>query len=374
MESILKVGITINFDKNFFANGLQQNVVILQKLLNELDNVKAFYIWEGKSINETFIDKDECIFYSDLLKDDSAKLDLIIMMGFTLNDKIIIKYKNKVKKSKFVLLQCGNQYIENMSFAIFDIDKKHSPLERLREVDQIWILPHYVKNIPYMSAFFKNDNVFSVPYIWDSLFIDAQINQSIYKDKKIDFFELNKNGILIMEPNLNSSKNCILPLFIVEAFENKFPKMLASCNIFCGNKLVKNDYFIKLILQMDIYNLRKNFLKVHTRKGFIDIIHNYGSIILSHQQDNALNYLYLEALYLGLPLLHNSEFIADYGYYYPDNDIDIALNNLNKIINYHSNNIENYRSKSSEILEKFSYKNSSNKKEYQTLINNLFHM
>ena len=57
MESILKVGITINFDKNFFSNGLQQNVVILQKLLNELDNVKAFYIWEGKSINETFIDK-----------------------------------------------------------------------------------------------------------------------------------------------------------------------------------------------------------------------------------------------------------------------------------------------------------------------------
>ena len=95
---------------------------------------------------------------------------------------------------------------------------------------------------------------------------------------------------------------------------------------------------------------------------------------MSHQQDNALNYLYLEALYLGLPLLHNSEFIADYGYYYPDNDIDIALDNLNKIINYHSNNIENYRSKSREILEKFSYKNSSNKKEYQILINNLFNL
>lgn len=371
MESISKVGITINFDKKFFSNGLQQNIVILQRLLNELDNIKAFYIWEGQSINETFIDKGECIYFSDLLKDDSAKLDLIIMMGFTLNDKFIVNYKKKVKKSKFVLLQCGNQYIENMSYAVFEIDKKHTPVERLREVDQIWVLPHYEKNIPYMSTFFKNDNVFSVPYIWDNFFIDAQINQSIYKDKETDFFELNKNGILIMEPNLNSSKNCILPLYIVEAFEHKFPKKLDSCNVFCGNKLVKNDYFIKLILQMDIYNLRKEFLKVHGRKRFIDIIHNYGSIILSHQQDNALNYLYLETLYLDLPLLHNSEFISDYGYYYPENNIKKALDNLNKIIDSHSNNIKNYRSNSNKILERFSYKNSSNKKEYQILINNL---
>ena len=62
-----------------------------------------------------------------------------------------------------------------------------------------------------------------------------------------------------MEPNLQSSKNCILPLYIVESFEQEYPNILESCNLFCATKLAKNDYFIKLIIQMDIYKKKKFF-------------------------------------------------------------------------------------------------------------------
>ena len=114
---------------------------------------------------------------------------------------------------------------------------------------------------------------------------------------------------------------------------------------FCGNRLLKNEYFIKLILQMDIYDL-KGFLKVRNRVPFLDALLKFGSIVLSHQQDNALNYLYLEALYLNLPLLHNSEFISEAGYFYPDNDTEVARDQLDKIVNLHVENIENYKSMS----------------------------
>ena len=372
MGSILRVGVTINFNISFFANGLQQNIVILKKLLDELDNIKPFYIWEGNSINENFVNKDDCIAHSDLLKDDSSELDLIIMMGFSFKDKFINTYKNRYKKSKFVLMQCGNQYVENMYYSLFKIDNNRSPVDRLEDIDQIWVLPHYKKNIPFMKSFYKKDNVISVPYIWDSFFIDQQIKKSIVKDKQIDFYKLNKKSILIMEPNHNSSKNCILPLFIVEAFEQKFPNIIDSCNVFCGRRLVKNEYFIKLILQMDIYNLRKEFLKVRKRIPFIKALLKYGSIVLSHQQDNALNYLYLEALYLNLPLLHNSEFISEAGYFYPDNDTEVARDQLDKIVNLHVENIENYKSSSRKILDKFSYKNIDNKKNYHNLIAKIF--
>lgn len=372
MGSILRVGVTINFNISFFANGLQQNIVILKKLLDELDNIKPFYIWEGNSINENFVNKDDCIAHSDLLKDDSSELDLIIMMGFSFKDKFINTYKNRYKKSKFVLMQCGNQYVENMYYSLFKIDNNRSPVDRLKDIDQIWVLPHYKKNIPFMKSFYKKDNVISVPYIWDSFFIDQQIKKSIVKDKQIDFYKLNKKSILIMEPNHNSSKNCILPLFIVEAFEQKYPNILDSCNVFCGNRLLKNEYFIKLILQMDIYDLRKDFLKVRNRVPFLDALLKFGSIVLSHQQDNALNYLYLEALYLNLPLLHNSEFISEAGYFYPDNDTEVARDQLDKIVNLHVENIENYKSMSRKILDKFSYKNIDNKKNYHNLIAKIF--
>ena len=37
-------------------------------------------------------------------------------------------------------------------------------------------------------------NNFSVPYIWDSFFIDFLLKNSIYKNNKFEFYELNKKG------------------------------------------------------------------------------------------------------------------------------------------------------------------------------------
>ena len=85
----MRIGITINFDKNFYSNGLQQNVVFLFNLLNEIENFNPFYLWEGQEINPKIIDKNKCIQYKYFLTDSSFKFDLIIMMGFTFGDKVI---------------------------------------------------------------------------------------------------------------------------------------------------------------------------------------------------------------------------------------------------------------------------------------------
>ncbi len=371
MKNISNIGITINFDKNLYSNGLQQNVVILNDLLNQFDEFRSFFLYEGKILDSDLIDKNLCFPYKELLNDSAIQFDLIIMMGFTINEEIISLVKKKKPKIKFVLLQCGNQFVENMSFALSENDISYSPLSNSLLIDQFWTLPHYEKNLSFMKTYFKNDNVVLVPYIWDSLFIDYQINNSIYKSKDQNFSLINNRSILIMEPNLFFSKNCILPLFIVEAFEQKFPNLIDNCNVLCASKLAKNDYFIKLILQMDIYMKRKNFLKIQNRTIFINAIHKFGSILISHQQDNALNYLYLEALYLNIPLLHNSEIISKYGYYYPDNDIDSAVKQLGKILKSHSNNLNEYKENCDLVLNKYSSRNLKNKLDYKNLLKNL---
>ena len=45
----VKVGITINFDIKFHANGLQQNIVFLKNLLSNIDNIDPFYIYVGSN-------------------------------------------------------------------------------------------------------------------------------------------------------------------------------------------------------------------------------------------------------------------------------------------------------------------------------------
>ena len=367
MSSIFNIGITINFDKDFYSNGLQQNVVFLNNLFNKLENIKSFYIYEGKELDSFFINKSFCFPYVDILKNDAIKFDLIIMMGFTFNEVVIKKIKKKYQKTKVVLMQCGNQFIENVSYSLFDIDSSHSPLQKSQEIDQIWTLPHYKKYLPYMKTFFKNEKVKIVPYIWDSLFIDFQLENSIYKDKSVDFSQINKKSIIVMEPNFFTSKNCILPLFIVEFFEHKYPNLLDSVHLLCAKNLVENDYFMKLIIQLDIFK-RKNFLKIENRTLFLDAIHKFGSILISHQQDNALNYLYLEALYLNIPLLHNSELISDYGYFYPENDIDKAFIELNKIIENHARSLKSYKRNCDQILKKFSSKNKKNIIDYKKIL------
>ena len=137
---------------------------------------------------------------------------------------------------------------------------------------------------------------------------------------------------------------------------------------FCGKKLAKNEYIIKLILQMDIYRKKIDFLKLQDRISILDAITKYGSIIISHQQDNALNYLYMEALYLNIPILHNSDFIKESGYYYPENDIDIAKLQMTKILKEHEKNISNYCLNSRQVINKFSPNNPSNINIYKKIL------
>ena len=42
-----------------------------------------------------------------------------------------------------------------------------------------------------------------------------------------------------------------------------------------------------------------------------------ANIVVSHQLDCPQNYLYLDTIYGGYPLIHNSLHFSDIGYYYP---------------------------------------------------------
>ena len=291
-------------------------------------------------------------------------------MGFSITNEDLNSLKNLNQKTRFILMECGNQYIKDMTYSLFEKESV-SPVEVLSGLDEIWTLPHYEKNISYMKTYYKNEKVTIVPYLWQSDFVDYQIKDSNYIAKEKSPHSKKNKSILVMEPNLNSSKNCILPLYIVESFELRFPNVLDSCNLLCAYKLADNKYFIKLILQLNIYKNRVNFLKVHERKTLIEAIHNLGSIVISHQQDNALNNLYFDVLYLGLPLLHNSNIISDYGYFYPENNIDEAVKQLEFILNNHKEDFPRYKKQTDKLLNLYSPKSEKNMKSYYDLILNI---
>ena len=92
MENI-SVGITVNFDIEFHANGLQQNIVFLNKIFTKLENIDSFYIYIGKVPNEDFINNEKCISYEEYIENRYTDFDLIILMGFGLTKILLIKLK-----------------------------------------------------------------------------------------------------------------------------------------------------------------------------------------------------------------------------------------------------------------------------------------
>ena len=365
----VKVGITINFDIKFHANGLQQNIVFLKNLLSNIDNLDPFYIYTGSIPQEDFILKEQCVSYDDFVSHAHSEYEIVILMGFWLDQKIINKLKKINKEIKLVLMQCGNQFVENSMRSVHYYEKVDYINNYLEGIDSIWMLPQHSQNITYMRTFYRVDNIKIAPCIWDPIFIDNQIKELPFENKEINFSSVKNKSVLIMEPNLSLIKNCLLPLYIVESYERKHSNILNSCNIMGGKGIVQNQYFIRLILQLDIYQKRKNFLKAHNRYNFVDSVRSFGSIIISHQLENDLNYLYFDALYLNLPLIHNSLRLKNFGYYYPHNDVEIASEQINEIINNHEKNISEYDVKTKKLIKSYGINNERNKKEYLKLIN-----
>ena len=79
--------------------------------------------------------------------------------------------------------------------------------------------------------------------------------------------------------------------------------------------------------------------------------------IVSFQQNWGLNYLYLECLYLGIPLIHNSEFFEDCGYFYKDFDVDTAVKHIQNLKHH---DIDSYKDKCKAKLYLYSDFNKDN--------------
>jgi hypothetical protein len=87
---------------------------------------------------------------------------------------------------------------------------------------------------------------------------------------------------------------------------------------------------------------------------------------------NPLNYLYLDAAYMGYPVLHNAPMCKDLGYYYEGSDTVEASKMLNWILDYHDDNLTEYAAKNAKALFRYSINNPEIVSAYDSLISNLY--
>ena len=387
--SNLKIGITFDVPndlKSFYSNGIRQNALYLFEVLKNIKyDVKL--IIEFKNEEKFKKIQSEIDFYqydysiiNNIYKEE---YNLIFSFGFALPKELICNLK--LKGVKIISYQCGNAYLIDSETILYNqhsgrILDSYIDKNKIDETyDQIWSIPQmYKQNKGFWETLYRTKCI-QAPFIWSSNSINF-----VKKILKIDseesiLYKQKLNKIAIFEPNISLMKWCLPCLLITEQTYRKYKNIghIYVTNIdktkkmeeMTINKFNINE-FTNLCRKLDIF--KDNIMSVEGRFVTLDFMKSYADIVVSHQWENPLNYLYFDLAWMGWPILHNAYLCKDIGYYYSDFNYDEASEKLNEIINNHHANKLEYMKENRKIIENYLPTNVELQNKYKNMIENLF--
>lgn len=368
----LKVGISLFVHKNgqsLWENGIFQNCLFLAILLKKSPIVDSVFLvaggGDGDSNDAMKFIQDSPVEIIDMFA-AMENLDLMIEMSAQLPKQWIIDFKSLGRK--VVSMRVGNDYVIDIERFIFD--KSPALLIHESPYDEIWTLAEYKK---ICSTYYENifrAPVRIVPHLWSPIIIKKAI-ENYDKDVNFKYKPQSKRWNLGMfEPNVCMVKTSYIPLLICEEAHRKNPNFIQhiyACNTY---GLREHNVFHDFSESLDV--VKHGITSFEGRYPLWQVLSMYCDVVISHQWENAQNYVYYEALYGGYPLIHNSDLIDDCGYRYHDFDCIEGGQILLSAYNEHDHNIDNYSYKAKRFLKKLDPELEDNIIFYTKLIKDLY--
>jgi GR25 family glycosyltransferase involved in LPS biosynthesis len=315
----MRIGITAFFRGSAFSGSLPQVAVYLSRALTEMGHIVEFVIPQDS--DDWFIDCQEAAICKRVKIETGAALvtyNLLIEVVWHLPPS----FRAKVADKAVMFFHYPPVY--------YDIESSVYPMSSLNrdftEIDAIWTWAHFKKtDFAYLELLSKKP-VFTLPFLWDPVLSDLYL-----KSKGLTGLELTnaddgscEKEIIICESNESNTSNCTIPMTILSEIYKKKPVKWGVLN---SDKLIERPFFVANIvknLHIQQTDISGNFCK---RVRLPDLAQkNY--VIISHQRWRPIKYMILDALYLGIPIIHNCQMIKDIsgGIYYELNRIGQAIN------------------------------------------------
>ena len=369
----INIGITLSIDpkESLFTNGIRQNIIILRELYEKCEGVENSYIinTSGKEIPDDpklplFPFKKHIID----LKDVKKYCNLVVVAHGSL---LISEYRELascgIKITKLILGPSVSIFNEGILFK--DNNSQQGLFARNKgTVSNIWMSEHYFRDRYFFETVYDAEAVIA-PYVWDPRFIENSAENFVKaKNKPVIYRPSGKKEkrILNFEPNLNMVKTSTFSLVLLERFYRQYPEYVGDCYFFNSSYVKTKKDFIEFVKNLDVYESKK--LSFEGGINIVSALANYGDIIIANQNQNELNYLYLDASWLGYPILHNSNMMKDVGFYYNDNDAENGSKILHDICENFDKKHEDYVKQSREISKKYLITDEKNIKNYTKLI------
>ena len=351
--------LTAQFSGGLFTNGLQQNIVFLATLLKDLGHEAFIAINHPTDEGIDMPAHIPIIQKAEILS--LERIDYLLQTGWAFSTEFVSGIRKIHPGVKNVHIHYGNRLLADIEQSLRDT----SPLPN-EDVDEVWVSPHYEFAFQYLKVYYNTPRVFTLPYIWSPTYIEAHSKIWEKMGKSCHYNPAAPKLPVVVEPNLNMTKNCIPSIMICEEALRRDSSLFTSLTVNCSSVIASKRYFKILMWNLDIQKEGK--LRFDSRKAICKTFAEGKNVMVSHQLLNGLNYTYLEALYFNIPLVHNSEYIRDAGYYYPNYDVCDGATQLIRATREHDNNLEEYKAQAQKIMWRYSPENPDVKSAYKRLL------
>jgi hypothetical protein len=364
-----KIGITIGLQtkgESLWVNGIKQNALSLAELFACSQRGHEVIILNTTTIEPTSeLEWDLSSPKTCQLEEFDGDLDVLIALGGALSQHQVDHWRRK--GCKVLAYKCGAEYIMSMQSILFNRKLSGPPLF-VQNLDAIWSIPQVAETTAAFHATMHRCTVQIVPFVWSSTHLDRVCktlpNEGFYVPRSAP------KRLTVFEPNMDVLKFCLYPILTAELAFREAPQHIESLAVVNAYEIKENAEFRGLMHQLDIVNCgRASFEQRHLTAWFLA---HHTDIVISHQWGLPLNYAYLEACWLGYPLIHNAELCSDLGYFYPGFDITAAKNQLIKSIENHDSHAGEYLARQRRNIKPFLSTNTQTISIYDDLLDQLF--
>lgn len=360
----LRVGVTLQVRDGYqsiWENGAFQNVVFLVQTLQQSPLVAEAVIvvtWDELPTLPPDLMLSDLGIRMVALPEAMQLLDVVVELSALLNEEWLQTFQ--AKGGRNVWMRIGNDYVIDIERAMFNLPS--GSLCSRKKVAAVWTIPEYEYSCTDYFALTTRAPVEVLPHLWSPLFIDKGIahlsipEQFGYRPGRKQW------RLAIAEPNVCMVKTSLVPIFVAETYYRQQPQQVEMVRVMNSHRLRKHGAFVQLMHMLDL--VRHEAISFDDRIPLYELLAYHADVMISHHWENGQNYLYYEVLYGGYPLIHNSKFLRDVGYFYPDFNPLKGATALNMAWKQHDTGLATYRQKADTFLRTLDVCHEANVRAY----------
>lgn len=314
----MRIGITITIQSSTFSGGVNTTAMHLATLLKEaghdiwlVNNTKQSWFDDNKQLAKQF----NVVPISDILETRCATFDVFIECAWLISGDLRIH----VARSNIVVIR-KPPIFSDLEASVYAIRLGNNRADR---VDSIWCVGEFSpEDKIYMQLLYSDRQVFFLPFVWYPNIVDSYCEEI----KKTVLPATSAWEIHICESNQSITSNALIPLATCRDLTAECIRLRISDKPtwYChsAEQLKETRFFMSnLFNSLFPEDLSKNLVP----RIPLPLLQTRNAIILSHSRFAGVRAMYLDALWLGIPLVHNVPELDGLGYMYNANNISEAV-------------------------------------------------